>query len=161
MEKRMAGAMGQLVLAAMVAAVTGCAGNGDGTQSDRVTIEGSDPRILVHQHTDFGMQALLTGQLTFNLESKCLVVRNTGESPPRKEVIPVWPQDAHPVIKDGKRGVQLGDGPILLEGAEVKLSGGYVDWSKSMPLGLEVSDSCIADLADSATFEVSPFTSEG
>ncbi|MBT2233761.1 hypothetical protein [Nonomuraea sp. NEAU-A123] len=157
----MAEVVNWIALPMMVVAITGCSMGANETQSDRVTLEGRDPRILVHHHSDFGMEALLTGRLVFNATNKCLAVQNTAEPPSRKTVILLWPQDTRPLIQNNKRGVQLGNGLILLEGAEVKIAGGYVDWNNSTPPGLKVPSECVGDAADSAIFEVNPFTPGG
>ncbi|MFI7636069.1 hypothetical protein [Nonomuraea sp. NPDC049400] len=148
--------------ALIIIAMAGCGAGDSGSNPDRVTIEGSDPLILVHHHTRSGMQALLTGKLVYKPTSKCLVIEHIAGAPSSPAVVPVWPQGTKPLIKSGKRGAQLpGNGPILLEDAEVKIAGGYVDWKASTPPGLELPNNCIADVAGSAIFEVNPFTPVG
>ncbi|WP_214323792.1 hypothetical protein [Nonomuraea sediminis] len=161
MKKRIGGVVGRMVMAVMLPAIVGCAAGANEAPSDRVTIKGSDPRILVHYHNNFGMQALLTGRLTFEPTNKCLVLKDARESPSHEVVIPLWPQDTRPLIENGKRGVRLGNGTILLEGSKVKIAGGFVDWNKSTPPGLKVPNDCIGDLASSVIFEVNPLAPGG
>ncbi|MEU1727326.1 hypothetical protein [Nonomuraea sp. NPDC005692] len=147
---------------AIIIALTGCGAVVGGSDPDRVSIEGSDPLILVHHHTSSGMQALLTGRLVYRSTTKCLVIEGIAGSPSSSSVVPLWPQGTKPLIKDGKRGAQMpGSGPILLEDATVNIAGGYVDWTTSTPPGLELPNNCIADVANSGIFEVNPITSAG
>lgn len=147
--------------AAIIIATPGYGAVVGGSDPDRVTIEGSDPLILVHHHTSSGMQALLTGKLVYRSTTKCLVIEGITGSPTSSSVVPVWPQGTKPLVKGGKGGAQLpSSGPILLEDAEVNIAGGYVDWKASRP-GLELPNDCIADVTGTGTFEVNPFTLVG
>jgi hypothetical protein len=140
--------MSWLALPAIVAAAVGC-GVGGGSDPDRITVAGRDPQILVHHHSEIGMQALLTGKLVYISATKCLVVKNPDI------VVPLWPEGTEPLLENGKRGARLpGNGPVLLEGADVRISGGYVRWKP----GLKLPKDCVAD---SAIFEVNPFTPVG
>ncbi|MDP4501370.1 hypothetical protein [Nonomuraea turcica] len=153
MRKQIKETASQAALLAIVATMAGC-GTGK-SHPDGVTIEGRDPQILVHHRSDRGMEALLTGTLTYNATSTCLAVRNTADS---YATVVVWPQGTKPLAKNGKRGVRLpGDAGTLLEGAKVSIGGGYVNWKASTPAGLDVPNDCITDVADATIFEVNPF----
>ncbi|MEV0348913.1 hypothetical protein AB0H88_24315 [Nonomuraea sp. NPDC050680] len=140
--------MSWLALPAIVAAAVGCGASG-GSDPNRITVAGRDPQILIHHHSEIGMQALLTGKLVYISATKCLVVKNPDI------VVPLWPEGTEPLLENGKRGARLpGNGPVLLEGTDVRISGGYVDRKP----GLKLPKDCVAD---SAIFEVNPFTPVG
>lgn len=122
-----------------------------------VTVEGQDPRILIHDGTGSAMEALLSGQLVYNASTKCLTVKASGQSAPS---VLVWPPATRPTIKDGKRGVRL-KGFTLLEGAEVRITGGFVDWVKHPPPGLTLPDVCAPDSSTVAIFQMHPISPVG
>jgi hypothetical protein len=103
------------------------------------------------------MEALLSGQLVYNASTKCLTVKASGQPVPS---VPVWPPATRPTIEDGKRGVQL-KGLTLLEGAEVRISGGFVNWVKHSPSGLALPDDCAPYSSISAVFEVNSIAPVG
>ncbi|WP_162795841.1 hypothetical protein [Nonomuraea lactucae] len=150
-------------LAAVIAVTAGCTGTSGGPQpdhttvegQDRITVEGQDPRILLHDGSGPAMQALLTGELTYSASTKCLTVRRAQQA--ERPVVLLWPPGTRPVSQEDKRGVRLPDnGSPLLEGAAVRIVGGFVDWKAHPPAGLKVPDACVADPASADIFEVSP-----
>lgn len=142
----------RMTLAAAVVVTTGCTNAPDGPKPRQITVEGQDPRILLHDGSGPAMQALLTGHLTYTASSKCLTVRRVEQAEP--PVVLIWPPGTLPVIQEGKRGVRLLDEDApLLEGAEVRIAGGYVDWKAHPPAGITFPDACIVG---PAIFKVSP-----
>lgn len=119
-----------------------------------VTLEGSDPRILVHDGAGVAMMAAVSGELIYNPSTKCLVIEVPGKS--SSPVVPVWPPGTHPTTKGGKRGViSKSSGLELLAGVEVRLGGGSVDWINHPPRDLKIPNACVADSSASTIFKVS------
>ncbi|TMR07304.1 hypothetical protein ETD86_51780 [Nonomuraea turkmeniaca] len=155
MKERVHTSLLRATLAAVIAVTAGCIDTSGGPQSDHITVErritvgGQDPRILLHDGSGPAMQALLTGQLTYTASTKCLTVRRAEQA--NVPVVLLWPPGTRPVIQEGKRGVRLlDDGATLLEGAEVRIGGGYVDWEAHPPAGMTFPDACVADPASPA-----------
>ncbi|WP_433412971.1 hypothetical protein ACQP1V_27430 [Microtetraspora malaysiensis] len=140
-----------------LAITAACAGTPEEPKSGHVTLEGQDPRILIHDGSGPAMQALLLGQLVYNASTKCLAVEASGQ--PDSPVALVWPPETRPIIKDGRRGVILRYKELaLLEGTEVRIGGGFVDWVKHPPPGWTPPDACIAESSNAAIFQVNPIS---
>lgn len=134
---------GRLVLAAVLvvslAAGVGCARAGPG-------VSGDDPRIVIHD-LEGGMDALLTGTLWYDPESRCLFVRHrpTGEV---ELAGLLWPPGTRPVIHDdGRRGVDAPGRGLILDGDRVEFGGGFV----FRPFGFEVPEDCVPETDPGST----------
>ncbi|MFC9971488.1 hypothetical protein ACFVH6_11410 [Spirillospora sp. NPDC127200] len=104
------------VAAAVALALTAAAcGGGKG-----VDFTGDDPRILVHHgYGDDWPKIMYVGSLAYDPAGRCLHFES--ESGERKA--PVWPEGTKPVLKDGKRGVDIPGFGELLEGEKFNTGG--------------------------------------
>jgi hypothetical protein len=95
--------------------------------SARAEVVGDDPRILVWQQRYAGMDALVSGTLRYDEDTKCLVLEDDYDGS-RWGI--VWPKGTRSVIEDGKRGARVGGflgrvgGVAALAGDRVELGGG-------------------------------------
>ena len=98
--------------------------------SARTGVVGDDPRILVWQQRYAGMDALVSGTLRYDEDTRCLMLADDYDGS-RWGI--VWPKGTRSVIEDGKRGVRVGGflgrvgGIAVLAGDRVELGGGGVE----------------------------------
>ncbi|MEV4835236.1 hypothetical protein AB0K05_11975 [Nonomuraea sp. NPDC049486] len=96
--------------AAIALAVTACGGG-----PDEITLVGRDPQIIVNTPRDISLEMSIPGILGYDARSKCLTM--TLESGYEGEVAaPVWPAGSKPVMRQGKRGVEVPHAGTILEG---------------------------------------------
>jgi hypothetical protein len=89
---------------------------------------GEDPVIFVHD-LEGGMQMKVTGTLTYNRTSKCLFLAHTQGG--NEEMSPlIWPQGTKPLLRAGKRGVDVPGRDPIVEGDRVDGGGGGVSPGK-------------------------------
>ncbi len=129
-------------LVVTLASATGCNVWTTSTEGvDRVIYTSDDPRIAVHDLGDGGMDALLTGTLWYDPESRCLFVRQDGHDDREVLVGVVWPRGTRPVIvHDGVRGVDVPRVGLIRTGDRVDFAGGYVSSGR-----FEVPEGCATE----------------
>ncbi|MFD9942582.1 hypothetical protein ACFWYW_22885 [Nonomuraea sp. NPDC059023] len=100
-----------------------CSGNGPvpAAQPSPFTAVGEDPAIVVHDLPE-APDMEVGGRLGYVAEGRCLTV--TGMRDGRSVTFsPVWPAGTQPLVRDGRRGVNVpGLGP-LLDGDTVSAAG--------------------------------------
>ncbi|MFG1943967.1 hypothetical protein [Nonomuraea sp. NPDC048826] len=122
--------------ALVLLAVTACGGGPDG-----ITLVGPDPQVIVDAPRDISLEMSIPGILGYDAESKCLTM--TLESGHRGEVAaPVWPAGSKPVIKQGKRGVEVPHAGTILEGQRL-YGDAYAPHTVDSFDHLDLSDACV------------------
>ncbi|MCG5212907.1 hypothetical protein [Streptosporangium sp. KLBMP 9127] len=131
-------------LAVLTLLISGCGGILAGETGDpalpRARFIGADPRILVHV-MPIEMQASISGELEYSSAGKCLVIKNRYGA--GVHGVLVWSDGVEPAVKDGKKGVRLADGSLLLEGDHFMASGGSVQPNAKEFAHLDMSNWCL------------------
>ncbi|WP_157548723.1 hypothetical protein [Nonomuraea candida] len=114
-----------------------------------MTLIDGDPRILVRRDRS-GMEALLPATLHYDTRSRCLVLRGDNQN-----IIPIWPSGTNPVNRAGRRGVESPDGTTVLEGNDIKATGGFLSRQ-------DAAADCLSGTGQTAVFAIASFvTSSG
>ena len=104
----------------------------------RITVEGRDPIIVTHRST-VTLTAEIHGVLRYDPLSRCLRISLSGASP----ALPVWTAGTKPVYKEGRRGVDVPNVGLILEGDRVVGVGGASAWRSHPPSGVKLPDGCL------------------
>jgi hypothetical protein len=124
----------RLALVLLATGVVGACGAG---------VKGDDPRIIVHDF-EGGMDAEITGTVTYDADRNCLFLRHDDPVEPEEEfTTPLWPSGTRPVVHDGKRGVRVPGRGRFVEGDAMSVGGGMV--TRRSVEYLDIPPECIAE----------------
>ncbi|WP_306370864.1 hypothetical protein [Nocardiopsis sp. CC223A] len=152
--------MHRITIIALLAVLplTACAsGPGSGPGPDEVVVIGEDPRLLVHDFSS-AMEALLTGELEYLADERCLVLamrdEATGEVVGRSEI--VWPAGVE-ALGDGRTGVTVPGLGDLVPGDSFSAGGGPAP-GEGWAAVANAPDSCAPDGGGFAVLTRDTFT---
>ncbi|MFB9890676.1 hypothetical protein ACFFOQ_12735 [Planobispora takensis] len=145
------------LLWASALAVLVCACSATGQRSAGTELIEADPRIFIH-HSGNGNDAALIATVTYDHINRCLFLTEDDRgSPPA--ILPIWPEDTRPVVRDGKHGVQYGDDGEFIAGERIKVTGGFVDRRSPKLHSPDLENNCVRKGEETEVFVVSPLDS--
>ncbi|MER7577269.1 hypothetical protein [Streptomyces sp. NPDC126514] len=113
------------------------------SEAERISVTGSDPRIVVHE-LSLAPGMALSGRLEYVEESKSLVVRGK-RADEEYTACAIWPKGVQPVVSGDRRGVEVPGFGTLLEGDTVVAAGNFWKSADARAKQVRVESSCRAE----------------